>query len=58
MFLARAVRRIIGMIEKYTGLDVNDDGVKETIPEIDETCEEVHLIITTVEGGHNAGRSV
>jgi hypothetical protein len=46
------------MIEKYTGLDVNDDGVKETIPEIDETCEEVHLIITTVEGGHNAGRSV
>jgi len=49
--------RVIGIIEKYTGLDVNDDGVNETIPEIDEKCEEVRLIITTVEGGHNAGRS-
>ena len=45
------------MIEYCTGLDVNDDGLIERIPDIDETCEEVHLIISTIQGGHNVGRS-
>ena len=45
------------MIQHYTGLDVNDDGLKGKIPDIDETCEEVHLIISIIEGGHNADRS-
>ena len=56
-FTRTAVRRVIAMIENYTGLYVNDDGLKGKIPDIDETCEEVHLIISTIEGGHNAGRS-
>jgi hypothetical protein len=49
-------RGIIKMLEHYTGLDFDGDGQNSSIPAIDHS-EEVQLIITTIEGGHNAGKS-
>ena len=46
---------MIEIVEKYTGLDVNGDGLdgNSKIPAIDESQEEIHLVISTLEGGHN-----
>lgn len=45
-------------IEQYSGLDLDGDGkAAPKIPYFDEKTSEVTLIITTINGGHNSGRS-
>ena len=45
-------------IEQYSGLDLDGDGkAAPKIPYFDENTSEVTLIITTINGGHNSGRS-
>jgi len=47
-------------LEAATGLDIDGDGKKETsvqVPEHDPSVSEVHIVITTIEGGHNAGKT-
>jgi len=52
-------KRLLNVMERYTGIDFDGDGQLENImlPCIDPEKTEVHLIILTVEGGHNSGRS-
>ncbi len=42
------------IVEKYTGLDINGDGLdgNNKIRAIDESEEDVQLVITTIDGGH------
>ena len=52
-------KSLFNVMERYTGIDFDGDGQSENIliPRFDPENTEVHLIILTVEGGHNSGRS-
>jgi hypothetical protein len=50
----------INLVEGITGIDLDGDGVgrkENKIPTIDTNSQEMHIVILTVEGGHNSGRS-
>jgi voltage-gated sodium channel len=54
------LQRAINFVEAITGIDLDGDGVgrqKNKIPTIDTNSQEIHIVIRTVEGGHNSGRS-
>jgi voltage-gated sodium channel len=54
------LQRAINLVEGITGLDLDGDGVgrqENKIPTIDTNSQEIHIVIRTVEGGHNSGRS-
>lgn len=42
-------------LEKFTGVDIDGDGVCSEIPPFNTDTHEVQLILKTIEGGHNAG---
>ena len=45
-------------LEAATGLDIDGDGKADVrVPEHDPSVSEVHIVITTIEGGHNAGKT-
>ena len=50
--------RMVDIVEKFTGLDINGDGLDRNskIRAIDESEEEIQIVIATVEGGQNYGR--
>jgi hypothetical protein len=50
----------LNRLEVATGLDIDGDGKADTrvlVPEHDPSVSEVHIIITTMEGGHNSGKT-
>ena len=50
----------LSRLEAATGLDIDGDGKADTrvlVPEHDPSVSEVHIIITTMEGGHNSGKT-
>ena len=52
------LRQVVLAIEQYSGLDLDGDGkAAPKIPYYDDNTSEVQLIITTLNGGHNSGRS-
>ena len=55
-FLGTSVRRL----EAATGIDIDGDGKTDTavrVPEHDPRVSEVHIVIATIEGGHNSGKT-
>jgi len=49
-------------LEAATGMDIDGDGKADTamryrVPDHDPSASEVHIVITTSEGGHNAGKT-
>jgi len=49
----------LSRLEAATGLDIDGDGKADTavqVPEHDPSVSEVHILITTIEGGHNNGK--
>jgi hypothetical protein len=58
-FLGRISERVKMMVESATGVDMDGDGNAEgqAIPYFDSDTHEVSIAVTTVEGGHNSGRS-
>jgi len=51
---------LISGLETMTGFDLDGDGKVEVnlnVPEYDPNTSEVHMIITTIEGGHNSGKT-
>ena len=54
------LQRAIDLVEGITGTDLDGDGVgrqENKIPTIDTNSQEIHIVIRTLEGGHNSGRS-
>ena len=54
------LQRAINLVEGITGIDLDGDGVgrqENKIPTIDMNSQDIHIVIRTVEGGHNSGRS-
>ena len=50
----------LNLLEVATGLDIDGDGKTATavkVPEYDPSVSEVHIVITTIAGGHNAGKT-
>jgi voltage-gated sodium channel len=50
----------LSRLEAATGLDIDGDGKADTavrVPGHDPSVSEVHIFITTIEGGHNAGKT-
>jgi len=50
----------LNRLEAATGLDIDGDGKADTavrVPGHDPSVSEVHIVITTIEGGHNAGKT-
>jgi hypothetical protein len=55
-FLNTYVKRL----EVATGMDIDGDGKTDTgerVPEHDPRVSEVHIVIATIEGGHNSGKT-
>ena len=50
--------RILSGLENMTGLDIDGDGqIQSEHAEYDPNTDEVHMLITTIEGGHNSGKT-
>ena len=51
---------VVSMMETLTGLDIDGDGKADMasvlLPDYDPETQDVHLVITTIEDGHNRGR--
>jgi voltage-gated sodium channel len=50
----------LNRLEAATGLDIDGDGKADTavrMPGHDPSVSEVHIVITTIEGGHNTGKT-
>ena len=54
-FFQRSLRKL----EVVTGMDIHGDGqaAQALMPKYDPSVSEVHIMITTIEGGHNAGKT-
>ena len=56
------LRTCVNYLEAATGMDIDGDGkadkaVRYRLPEHDPSVSEVHIVIATIEGGHNAGKT-
>jgi len=51
--------KLIEFLEQWTGMDMDGNGTAGGVilPDFDPEVTEVHLIILTVDGGHNSGRA-
>jgi hypothetical protein len=52
--------RLVLQLEAVTGMDIDGDGKADSVvlvPEHDPNESEVHMMITTIEGGHNSGKT-
>ena len=52
--------RLVSQLEAFTGMDIDGDGKADSVvlvPEHDPNESEVHMMITTIEGGHNSGKT-
>ena len=51
---------VVSMMETLTGLDIDGDGKADMasvlLPDYDLETQDVHIVITTIENGHNRGR--
>jgi len=50
---------ILRKLEVITGMDIDGDGqaTQALMPQYDPSVSEVHIMITIIEGGHNAGKT-
>ena len=52
-------QKSLRQLEVVTGMDIDGDGqaAQALMPKYDPSVSEVHIMITTIEGGHNAGKT-